>query len=405
MISNELFGFLKTHFPVHTGEVGVALDLLIYSLNEAAEALTDKGNELSKNKEYDKAIEYMQKARELDDISKEYQCHLDTFQLDDVAQISEDEKLEGIEKKYPNYSEYEVDYTVVHTLHENYIYKRPYAFELKGRKERTTEWKKMLLETCNILADINPTIITEFPNNPKLNGRKSKYFLTGNPGSMRAPRKLRKLNMYVETNFSANDIRNLIIKMLNQYKIPLSEYRIYLRADYTELHKKAADTGNQEDFSLQETEIEDQQVKPVNDFTDLCIRNISEYLQKPLNRLSKARYATPDQKTKVVCLISSERDTGRHIYYWFGLRMKQKEFLDNVQEAYVALGCGSEKLILFVPFSQFCEWLDYVSTTGSGENFSHWHVVVIKEQEKLFLRLKTGVPNVNITEHVIIEDI
>ena len=44
---------------------------------------------------------------------------------------------------------------------------------------------------------------------------------------------------------------------------------------------------------------------------------------------------------------------------------------------------------------------DYMSTTGTGENLEHWHVVVIKEQEGLFLRLHKANQLINITEHAI----
>ncbi|HOJ83257.1 MAG TPA: hypothetical protein PKY23_00885, partial [Bacillota bacterium] len=80
-------------------------------------------------------------------ISRELQRQLELFQLDDIAQVSEDERLENIEKTLPNYSEYEVDNTVAHTLHENYIHKRPYACELKDKKVLAREWKTVLLET------------------------------------------------------------------------------------------------------------------------------------------------------------------------------------------------------------------------------------------------------------------
>ena len=226
VLSNEIVSFIRTHFPDQAGEIGAALDMLIYSLIVTEEALIDKGNELFRKKEYEKGTGYMQKARKLNDISRELQRQLELFQLDDIAQVSEDERLENIEKTLPNYSEYEVDNTVAHTLHENYIHKRPYACELKDKKVLAREWKTVLLETCNILADINPAIITTFPDIPRLNGRISKYFLTGNPGSMRAPRKLRTIYLYVETNFSAIDIRNLLIKMLNhiKFQFPNSKY-------------------------------------------------------------------------------------------------------------------------------------------------------------------------------------
>jgi len=42
--------------------------------------------------------------------------------------------------------------------------------------------------------------------------------------------------LYVETNLSANFIVKIIAKMINIYKINVEEYKIYLKADYTELH-------------------------------------------------------------------------------------------------------------------------------------------------------------------------
>ena len=53
---------------------------------------------------------------------------------------------------------------------------------------------------------------------------------------MRSAREIKLANIYVETNLSANGIRNLLIKILNKYNIKLSDYKIYLKADYSELH-------------------------------------------------------------------------------------------------------------------------------------------------------------------------
>lgn len=46
-------------------------------------------------------------------------------------------------------------------------------------------------------------------------------------------------NIYIETNQSANSIRTLLIKVLNKYNINISQYKIFLRADYSELHSTA----------------------------------------------------------------------------------------------------------------------------------------------------------------------
>lgn len=54
---------------------------------------------------------------------------------------------------------------------------------------------------------------------------------------MRKAELIQGTDIYVTTNLSANNIRNIIQKMLRKYGIPLSEYKIYLKADYTALHE------------------------------------------------------------------------------------------------------------------------------------------------------------------------
>lgn len=189
MFSDELVKFLKDNFPVQLSEIDAAMDLLVESLDEASEIVALGSHKLSLSKEYKNAAELMMKAEELHRVSKTIEGYASTLQTEDVAPVSEDEVLEDIEKKMPDYSKYEVDNTVVHTLHENYVYKRPHAFELRGRKVHATEWKRVLVETCNILAEIDPGPISGFPNNPRFNGKKSQYFKTGDAGLMRSPPK------------------------------------------------------------------------------------------------------------------------------------------------------------------------------------------------------------------------
>ena len=74
-----------------------------------------------------------------------------------------------------------------------------------------------------------------FENDPTMRGRKTKLFST-NPANIRNPHKLQDSELYVETNLSANAMRNLIIKMLQKYNLKPSEFKVFLRADYSGLH-------------------------------------------------------------------------------------------------------------------------------------------------------------------------
>ena len=46
--------------------------------------------------------------------------------------------------------------------------------------------------------------------------------------------------IYLETNMSANGIRNLILKLIKEFNIPTNSFKVYLKADYTSLNKQLA---------------------------------------------------------------------------------------------------------------------------------------------------------------------
>lgn len=406
MFDDSFLNFLRDEFPEQLGEINTAMNLLIDSIDETAAAVAARGNELSQDKEFKEAAVMMSRAAELQKISQRIKSYTDIFELEEVTLVSEDEAIEDIEKKIPNYSDYEVDVSAVHTLHENFVHKRPHAFELRGRKVHVTKWKEMFLETCNILAEINPDHISRFPDNPRFNGRKSQYFRTKDPGMMRSPLKLDRLDIYVETNFSANDIRNLIIKMIKDYGISAAEYKIYLRADYTGLHWKkegADDNTGKEQTDKNKTAAHGESM--IIDITDDCMDRVSEHLKKTLVKHTPAIYRTDDRRTTVVCLASRGRDIGERIEYWFGLRIKQRKALESGGESYIALGCGSKNRIVLVPFYKFRHSLDEMNTTGKGEGIRHWHIEVVEEQDNYRLRLKAGRPAVDLTEYLLARNI
>jgi hypothetical protein len=43
--------------------------------------------------------------------------------------------------------------------------------------------------------------------------------------------------VYIETNMSGNGVRNLILKMLKAYGYKATDFKVYFRADYTELNQ------------------------------------------------------------------------------------------------------------------------------------------------------------------------
>lgn len=235
----KLFEFLGEEVPSSVGDIREALDLLASSIDSAIERVGEKAKLSIDNKEYSKINQLIDNSKELDSISKKIQeviGDLDT--IIDNRNIEEDSKKidEVDERSIPNYSNYLVDTEVEHNLYEDLTHKRPCAFKIEGTRVEIKDWKGALVKTIDYLAKKDPSIVRSFVDDSKMNGKKVIYFSRVKLPTMRAVVEIKSANIYVTTNLSANGIRNLLIKMLNKYNIRLSDYKIYLKADYSELH-------------------------------------------------------------------------------------------------------------------------------------------------------------------------
>lgn len=241
MIDKKLFEFLNNEVPSSVSEIREALDLLASSIESSIDQVAEKANMAFKNRDFVKVTEFSTNSESLNEASKKIQelvLSLDT--LIDEREIEELPKhldIESTEKLMPNYSDYMVDPEVEYTLYEDFTHKRPCAVKIENAKVDVRDWKDVLLKTMDYLAKKDSSILKKFPDNPKMNGKKVVYFSRVELPNMRAPRKLDSCDLYIETNLSANGIRNIVSRALNQYNIRLNTYKVYLKADYSELHK------------------------------------------------------------------------------------------------------------------------------------------------------------------------
>lgn len=115
-----------------------------------------------------------------------------------------------------------------------------------------TTWKNILIETCKLLFQKDPNLFNSLPYNEDLQGKQhTTYFSTSrtkatinNRRSIRRPYKIPTSNVYVETNLSANNIVSLIKKLLLLYNVPLSNYKILILENTSNLSKKVVDDEN-----------------------------------------------------------------------------------------------------------------------------------------------------------------
>ena len=153
----------------------------------------------------------------------------------ETAVIEDDSPEDTYTAVSVDYSKYETNRYECHTLDEDFMHKKICAFELNGVYRDVHNWKNALVRLCEMLAREDLNRLKTFFDNPDFKGRKNTYFL-----SEYVPERNHKIgntDIYVWTNLSANDTVKLIKNILNHYNIPISSFLVYLRADYTELHK------------------------------------------------------------------------------------------------------------------------------------------------------------------------
>lgn len=225
---------IKSEFPDKAIDISESMQLLQEMINNIMEDISNKINTAFQNRDFDNVNKYQKIAENIHLYEKRIEEIIDILDIENT--FTEGEIDEDTERKLiPNYADYIVDHNIEHSLYENLTHKRPFAFSINDSKIEVKTWKEMFIKTCEYLICIDEQEFMSFENNPKMNGKKNKYF-SMNPNSMNDPKPV--LNkIYVETNQSANSLRNLIVKMLKEFNLKISDYKIYFRADYTELNK------------------------------------------------------------------------------------------------------------------------------------------------------------------------
>lgn len=184
---------------------------------------------LISDKNYEKVNEAVHWIKEIND-KTEFMEKL----LEEKLEVDEEENEETEVTTIKDYDKYRVDENEKHSLYEKFIKKRPCAFMIENKKIEANSWKEVLVKTCNYLEEKNINILKDIVENEKIKGRK-RSLLSSSKELMFTPEKLKIVNGYVETNLSADGIKNLIKKLLKLYGISLTKYNVYFRADYTDL--------------------------------------------------------------------------------------------------------------------------------------------------------------------------
>jgi len=124
-----------------------------------------------------------------------------------------------------------LDQRVPHSLEEDFSYKRPVGFKVGDLSfPDLNSWALIMENLCMHLFSLDPDKYQEAPDNDKLLSVRGNKFYSRIPEDLRVPREFCG-GVFVETNLSANQIRDNIKKLLQVFGIPGRSFEVFLRED------------------------------------------------------------------------------------------------------------------------------------------------------------------------------
>jgi hypothetical protein len=201
--------------------------------------ITKKATSSFSNRDFEKMSKYQQCVTEIDNLQVKLESYMSLLELDIDIEDNPEKTTNYTDRKI-NYADYAVDSNTEYSLIEDFTHKRPAGFKLLGNRIEASDWKEIYVLTCQELAKKDYSIFKRFLDDKTMQGKKIAYFSTSATG-MRNTAFISDAKIYITTNMSANGIRNIIQKMLKKYYLPLSEYKVYLKADYSAFHNDNED--------------------------------------------------------------------------------------------------------------------------------------------------------------------
>lgn len=137
-------------------------------------------------------------------------------------------------------------------------------------------------------------------------------------------------------------------------------------------------------------------------FREACIRRVEPHIGQRLVKRSRSLYATADGSTVVVCAVSRRYESaGGAVSYFFSFHSHQKETLEKAQRGYVGFGCGSDELVVLIPFERFDAWLQDVNPTERQDGKLMWNMTVDLEDGRPAVRRRKGLGQIPLGEYLV----
>jgi len=234
----KLISFLKNEFPKDALDIQECIDLLNQCIEGCVKNIKDALNDAFDKRDNQRSTNLLEMRELIGKVQDKLGEYSNLLQIDNdiEEEIIQKENLENEPEELTDHDSFRVDKNIPYTLYYDYTYKRPAGFEVFGMRHDAKDWKEMFVKICEILAEKDPMTFKTFVNDKSMQGRKVSYFCKDQK-DIRSPKYVKGTDIYIMTNMSANQIRNVIERMLRRYDIKINDFKIYLKADYTVMHK------------------------------------------------------------------------------------------------------------------------------------------------------------------------
>lgn len=238
----EFVEFIKENFPEKSIELADALDILNMVFDDIYDLIRVRFNEYHIAQNLTGASSLIEKSKDTLEIKNIILNYKDLLidELEEENTITEEYTDDDIEpRNCPNYNDYCVDTSIPHTLYEDFTHTKACGFEFCGVRYETKNMRGVLVALCEILVMEDKNKMQNFVHDPTMKGRKVSYFSNHMiiEDDIVKNEKIGDSEIYVWINLSCNQIRNVIRRVIKKYNYKLNDFKIYLRADYTALHK------------------------------------------------------------------------------------------------------------------------------------------------------------------------
>lgn len=263
---------------------------------------------LAEQMDYDKIQKYAEMAQIISSITVSMKVIFDKIKIEknnSCKDIFEEEFVEDNmdfiidDQKRINYEKYRIDETIPYALTTDFRYTKPAAFSLDGIRYPARMWKQLLVTTCELLNKKSNKIFEEFLEDKFMQGKTRKYF-SKNEKELWNPEEIKGTDIFIETNLCANDIRNMVLKMLDKYRIPYADFEVYLSKDLRPLHKEEIKENLVIEQVPQEEVLDMKQLCNDYDYkTGHCINEESPYFTMECCHKKNCRYIRANEKIYV----------------------------------------------------------------------------------------------------------